>query len=240
MAPPPAPSAQPLPRSRGRRHARKRRHARRHRGDRGARRPRRHGPDAAGCGRPHGRVRPWIAARALGVTAYLLLALEVALGLVLSHPRNTAEWRKTRQIFPWHEMLTVFTVAFLALHVVLLAIDPFANVGVSARWCPGFSGYRPPAVAIGTVALYALIFTALTAKWTRLLPVGWWLKVHRFAAVTFLLTWVPRGPRRHRRWRPDSPLPGHRPAHPGGRRASLVDREGPPARRVAAVTPISP
>ena len=135
-------------------------------------------------------LRPWIAARALGVTAYLLLALEVALGLVLSHPRNTAEWRKTKQVFPWHEMVTVFTGAFLALHITLLAIDPFAKVGILGALVPGFSEYRPPAIAIGTVALYALIFTAVTAKWTKLLPAGWWLKVHRFAAVAFLLAWI--------------------------------------------------
>jgi DMSO/TMAO reductase YedYZ heme-binding membrane subunit len=135
-------------------------------------------------------MRPWIAARALGVTAYLLLALEVASGLVLSHPRNTAEWRKTRQVFPWHEMLTVFTFAFIGLHVVLLAVDPFAKVGWLGALVPGFSGYRAPAIALGTVAMYALLFTAVTAKWTRLLPAGWWLKAHRFAAVAFLLTWA--------------------------------------------------
>ncbi len=135
-------------------------------------------------------LRPWMAARALGVTAYLLLAVEVGLGLILSHPRNTAEWRKTKQVFPWHEMITVFTGAFLALHIALLAIDPFAKVGVLGALVPGFSEYRPAAIAIGTVALYALIFTAVTAKWTKLLPAGWWLKVHRFAAVAFLLAWT--------------------------------------------------
>jgi hypothetical protein len=140
---------------------------------------------------PHlAEVRPWIAARALGVTAYLLLAAEVTLGLVLSHPRNTAAWRLTRPALPWHEMLTVFTGAFLALHIALLAADPYARVGVIGTFVPGFSEYRPPAIAVGSVAMYALILTAITAKWTRLLPSGWWLKVHRFAAVAFLLSWV--------------------------------------------------
>ena len=36
------------------------------------------------------QLRPWLAARAMGVSAYLLLAFEVTLGLILSHPRNTA------------------------------------------------------------------------------------------------------------------------------------------------------
>ena len=136
------------------------------------------------------QVRPWVAARALGVTAYLLLALEVALGLVLSHPRNTASWRLTKPVFPWHELLTVFTGAFLALHGALLAIDPYAGVGIAGALIPGLSGYRPPAIAVGTVAAYALIVTAVTAKWTRLLPSGWWLRIHRLAAATFLLSWV--------------------------------------------------
>ncbi|MEW6223817.1 MAG: hypothetical protein AB1627_04240 [Chloroflexota bacterium] len=135
-------------------------------------------------------VRPWVAARALGVTAYLLLAAQVATGLLLSHPRNTAAWRQTKPVFPWHELLSVFTGAFLVLHIALLALDPFAKVGIVGALVPGFSGYRPPAIAVGTVALYALLFTAITAKWTRLLPSGWWLKAHRFAALTFLLAWM--------------------------------------------------
>ena len=135
-------------------------------------------------------VRPWVAARALGVTAYLLLAAQVATGLLLSHPRNTAAWRQTKPVLPWHELLSVFTGAFLVLHIALLALDPFAEVGIVGALVPGFSGYRPPAIAVGTVALYALLFTAVTAKWTRLLPSGWWLKAHRFAAVTFLLAWM--------------------------------------------------
>jgi len=135
-------------------------------------------------------LRPWIAARALGVTAYLLLALEVALGLMLSHPRNTAEWRATKQTFPWHEMVSVFTFAFVTLHVVLLAIDPYAKVGVIGALVPGFSEYRPVAIGLGSIALYAMLLTAITAKWTRLLPSGWWLRIHRVAAAAFLLTWI--------------------------------------------------
>lgn len=135
-------------------------------------------------------VRPWIAARALGVTAYLLLTLDVVLGLLLSHPRMTAAWRKTKQVFPWHELTTVFLGAFLTLHIVLLAADEFAGVGWIGVFVPGMSTYRPSAIAAGSVATYALIITAVTAKWTRLLPSGWWLRIHRFTVVAFLLAWV--------------------------------------------------
>jgi hypothetical protein len=135
-------------------------------------------------------VRPWLAARALGITAYLLLTIEVATGVWLSHPRNAGDPRTSRVVFPWHELLTVFTGAFLALHIVLLAVDPYAQVGWVGSFVPGFSQYRPVPVAIGSVALYALIVTAATAKWTRLLPGGWWLKIHRLTALVFLATWA--------------------------------------------------
>ena len=135
-------------------------------------------------------IRPWVAARALGITAYLLLTVEVAAGVWLSHPRNSGDPRTSRVVFPWHELLTVFTGAFLALHIVLLAVDPYAGVDWLGAFVPGFSQYRTVPVAIGTVALYALVITAATAKWTRLLPAGWWLKVHRLTALVFLAAWV--------------------------------------------------
>jgi predicted ferric reductase len=136
------------------------------------------------------RLRPWLAARAMGITAYLLLALDVGLGLVLAHPRNTAEWRLTKPVFPWHELLTVFVFAFLAMHAALLAVDPYADVGILGTLVPGLSGYRPPAIAVGTIATYALVLTAVSAKWTKLLPAGWWLRIHRLSALTFLLVWT--------------------------------------------------
>jgi predicted ferric reductase len=135
-------------------------------------------------------VRPWVAARALGITAYLLLTMQVAAGVWLSHPRNSGDPRTSRVVFPWHELLTVFTGAFLALHIVLLAVDPYAGVNWVGAFVPGFSQYRTVPVAIGSVALYAMIITAVTAKWTRLLPPGWWLKVHRLAALIFLAAWA--------------------------------------------------
>jgi DMSO/TMAO reductase YedYZ heme-binding membrane subunit len=52
------------------------------------------------------------------------------------------------------------------------------------------STYRPSAIAAGSVAMYALVITAVTAKWTRLLPSGWWLRIHRFTVVAFLLAWA--------------------------------------------------
>ena len=134
-------------------------------------------------------IRPWLVARATGVSAYLLLAGQVGIGLVMSHPTNLSTWKLSKRMFPWHEHLAVFTLAFLAIHVVLLSIDRYADVGVVGALVPGLSEYRPPAVAVGTIALYSLLVTAISARWTRLLPPGGWLKLHRLSAIAFVLAW---------------------------------------------------
>jgi hypothetical protein len=135
-------------------------------------------------------VRPWLVARATGITAYLLLAADVALGTLLSHPENRRVWKLSKRAFPWHEQLAVFVWSFLALHVVLLAVDRYAHVGWLGAFVPGLAGYRPIPVALGTIAAYALLVTSLTARWTRILPGGWWVKVHRLSAVAFLGVWL--------------------------------------------------
>lgn len=136
------------------------------------------------------QVRLWLAGRAAGIAAYLLLTALVALGLVLSHPTNHSTWRLSRRVFPWHENLFVFVVAFLAAHVVSLVLDPYAGVGVDGALIPGLSEYRSAPVALGTLGLYAALVSGISARWTRLLPAGLWLKLHRFALVAWLMGWL--------------------------------------------------
>lgn len=136
------------------------------------------------------QYRVWLASRAAGFTAYLILTLVVVLGLVLSHPVNQSSWRLSRRIFPWHENLLVFIVAFTAAHVVTIVLDPYAGVGLDGALIPGLSSYRSAPVALGTMALYALLVTGLTARYTRLLPSGFWLKLHRLSIVVWALGWA--------------------------------------------------
>lgn len=135
-------------------------------------------------------LRFWLAARATGVVALLLMAAQIVFGLVLSHPHNKTTWRISRKIFPWHDHIWVFVMAFLVAHVVSLVVDPKAGVDVAGALIPGLSQYRSAPVALGTLALYAFVITAVTARWTRLLPSGWWLMLHRLSLVIFVFSWL--------------------------------------------------
>jgi predicted ferric reductase len=136
------------------------------------------------------QLRIWLAARACGITALVLLTAQVVLGLVLSHPTNQSTWKQSKRLFPWHENLFVFTVSFVAVHVVFLVLDPYAGVGIGGALVPGLSSYRTVPVAVGVVALYALIVTGLTARYPKRLPTGWWLKIHRLSLVVLVAGWL--------------------------------------------------
>jgi sulfoxide reductase heme-binding subunit YedZ len=135
-------------------------------------------------------LRLWLAARATGIAAFLLLTAQVVFGLVLSHPHNKTTWRLSKRIFPWHDHLWVFVMAFLAVHVISLIADPKSGVDGLGAVIPGMSRYRSSPVALGTLALYAFLATAITARYTRLLPPGAWLTLHRLALVVYGLAWL--------------------------------------------------
>jgi sulfoxide reductase heme-binding subunit YedZ len=136
------------------------------------------------------QMRIWLVARAAGITAYAVLTFVIVTGLVLSHPVNKSTWKVSKTLFPWHENLFVFVVAFVVGHVVSLILDPYAGVGIAGSLVPGLSSYRTVPVAVGTLALYALLVTALTARYTKLLRPGWWLKLHRLSIVVWALSWT--------------------------------------------------
>ena len=55
---------------------------------------------------------------------------------------------------------------------------------------PGLSEYRSSPVAIGTIAMYAFLITAISARWTTLLPRGVWLSIHRLALLVWVMAWM--------------------------------------------------
>ena len=136
------------------------------------------------------QVRGWLAARAAGFMGLILLTFQVVVGLILSHPTNKSTWKLSKRLFPWHEHAWVFTIAFGTVHVVAIVVDRFANVGLLGTLVPGLSEYRTVPVALGTLGMYALLVTGLTARVTRLLPSGWWLKLHRLSLVVLALAWA--------------------------------------------------
>ena len=134
---------------------------------------------------------PWILGRAAGVTTYLLLVALVAMGLLLSHPWRTRVARPSAATrIRVHVSLAVFTLAFLVLHVVVLATDSYAGVGWRGSFLPLGAAYRPVPVTLGVLAAYAGLLAGLTAALAGRVAVRIWWPIHKVAALTLAAVWL--------------------------------------------------
>lgn len=133
---------------------------------------------------------PWILGRAAGLTSYLLLVALVLLGLLLSHPwRSRLSWPSTITRIRVHVGLSVFTLVFTALHVVVLATDSYAGVGWRGAFVPMAATYRPLPVTMGVIGLYAGLLAGLTAALAGRVTARLWWPIHKVAAVSLVLVW---------------------------------------------------
>lgn len=137
------------------------------------------------------RMAPWIIGRAAGITSYLLLVALVLLGLLLSHPWRTRVSRPSPATrIRLHIALTVFTLAFTALHVVVLATDRYAGVGWWGAILPLRASYRPVAVTLGVVGMWSGLLAGSTAALAGHLPWRAWWPIHKVAAGALILVWL--------------------------------------------------
>jgi hypothetical protein len=139
----------------------------------------------------HGKpLAPWLLARASGFTAYMLMWSLVVLGLLLSHPDAVRIRRVSRLTrLRVHSALAVFTLAFTALHIVVLATDPWAGVGWRGALLPMASSYRPVPVTLGLLALWSGLITGVTARLAGRRVGRYWWPIHKVAAGGFWLVW---------------------------------------------------
>jgi DMSO/TMAO reductase YedYZ heme-binding membrane subunit len=134
----------------------------------------------------------WAFARASGVTSYLLLCLVTGLGILLSHPRR-AHWRwlSIALRLRLHIAASVLAILFTVGHLVILALDDYADVGWVGALIPFAASYRPIATALGVLAFWSISVSAITAALAGRRPVAkvWW-PLHKIAAGAFILSWA--------------------------------------------------
>jgi hypothetical protein len=137
------------------------------------------------------RMAPWIIGRAAGVCAYLLLVSLVLLGLALSHPwRSRVRRPSATSRIRAHVALSVFTLGFTVLHVVVLATDRYAGVGWWGAFVPMGAAYRPAAVTLGIVGVDVALLVGLSAAAAGRLPRRAWWPLHKIAVLALVLIWV--------------------------------------------------
>lgn len=132
----------------------------------------------------------WLLARVSGLAGLFLLTALVLLGLLLAHPRGTALRSLPRAtMLRLHVGLVTFTLVFITLHVLVLALDDYAGVGWSGVLLPLGAEYRPLPVTLGWLGLYAGLVAGLTARFAGRLGHIWW-PIHHTTLVIYAAVWA--------------------------------------------------
>ena len=128
----------------------------------------------------------WYLARASGIVAWLVLTASILWGIVLStkaFPRR----RRPAWLLDLHRWLGGLTIGLVALHVVAILADSYTPIGLVDVAVPFVSPWRPVAVGLGVVAMWALLTVQVTSLAMRRLPRRIWHGVHLVSYGTFVL-----------------------------------------------------
>jgi methionine sulfoxide reductase heme-binding subunit len=131
----------------------------------------------------------WLASRASGIVALMLITASVALGLTMAARVVTA-----RGIRPMlariHEHTALGGLIAIAVHGITLIGDAWLNPGVDGVLIPFTMGYEPIFTGLGTVAGYLAVALGLSFYARRRIGAKLWRKAHRATVVVYVLAVV--------------------------------------------------
>jgi predicted ferric reductase len=100
----------------------------------------------------------WYTARGAGLAALVTLTLATSLGALASVQVRSAAARVVMQYT--HRTAAALGLGLIVVHVGSILADAQAGVGVRGALVPFASGYRPSAVALGSIAAYLIILVS--------------------------------------------------------------------------------
>lgn len=107
----------------------------------------------------------WYLARSAGVVALIAFTASTVLG-ALSPGRTPsprpADIDRRYLVQMAHRSAAITGLLALAAHVVLLVVDAYVDVSIGGALVPYTAGYRPFALALGTIAVYLFILVAVS------------------------------------------------------------------------------
>jgi Ferric reductase like transmembrane component len=122
----------------------------------------------------------WYITRASGVVSLLLLTAGLVLGVL-----GTVRWRSERwprfAVVSIHRNLTLFAIAFVAIHVLTTIADGYVPVGFKDAVIPFVSRYRPLWLGFGAVAFDLLLALVVTSLLRARVGYRAWRAVHWLA-----------------------------------------------------------
>lgn len=125
----------------------------------------------------------WITSRAAGIVALVLASLAVSLGLLMSLKLMR---KRGPDLLALHEILSLATLAAIAVHGVALLGDNFIHFSLPGIAVPFVSGYKTFWTSLGIIGGWGLALLGLSYYLRRRIGAARWRKLHRLTAVMWL------------------------------------------------------
>jgi len=139
----------------------------------------------------HSKMLPWILGRGLGLASFLCLTALTAVGIWLRHPwKGFVRVPSPAATLRAHAALAAATVTLVAGHLTALALDHYAGVGWLGAFVPWKAVYRPTPVALGVLALWAMLIVGFSAALAGRIGSRQWLPIHKLAWLVFVAAWL--------------------------------------------------
>jgi len=129
----------------------------------------------------------WYLSRTSGMLAYLLLFINVCLGLGFKSEfidRKLGRW----QAIDLHKFFGLLAMAFLGLHVFSLLGDKYFNLDMTQLLLPFAAPYRPLWTTMGVIAFYMALAVTLSSYFRNFVGPRGWRVIHYLAALLFVMT----------------------------------------------------
>jgi sulfoxide reductase heme-binding subunit YedZ len=129
---------------------------------------------------------PWYFTRTCAISAYIVLAAMVSLGLLRVFARRAGD-HLTWMVDEAHQWLGTVFATLVVLHMLALLVDPYLPFSIQNLFIPTDEPYRPLAVTFGVLAFWCLVVVLGTSWIRRHLPYGFWRAFHYLSFVLFVL-----------------------------------------------------
>lgn len=128
----------------------------------------------------------WLASRASGLVALVLVTVSVFIGLAMAG-KVMRRPGLSKKLLAFHEQTALAGLVAIAVHAIALLGDPWLHPGVAGVTVPFALGFKAFYTGLGVIGAYLAVLLGLSYYARRRLGAGLWRKAHRATIVVYLL-----------------------------------------------------
>jgi sulfoxide reductase heme-binding subunit YedZ len=128
----------------------------------------------------------WIASRASGLLALVLVTVSVGIGLTMAG-KLMRRPGLSRKLMAIHEQTALAGLVAIAVHGISLLGDPWLNPGMAGIAVPFSMGFKPLFTGLGVIGGYLAALLGLSYYVRRRIGAKLWRKAHRATVIVYVL-----------------------------------------------------